>query len=432
MLVVILSIYIIGLYLCIRNPTYFVLFYILTTTKYLGFFDVSLLIVSGIEIGFFSLNILTLLGSLLFSKWYYISKNGRLIIFTIILMLIYGIVKPSIDGNSTLLQSLIASKEIWYYSLLFYLLVHRNRIDKAILIKWMKFLGVYLGAVYIIGAFNHVWLPPYYFDGETVRVFYPTYINLALLLYAIEYKFIRRNRIKTILIILLLLMGIILAGHSSLIIMAVIGLITYILVYSRKLRLSKGSIIGLITMLALASFLLILFNQGMYISLSASLEEVITGNNLSLSTRKIYNEFRWEAIYKEKEFGYGFIHQSSEIMKLINTNDSNRFMERLGVIDSGYIDMFTKFGFIGTFLILIVFFRYFRIGFIQKTSTPLSLAMSIYLAQYFFLNYTWSVFTFAHGIVPGIVALFLILSTKIRKETKSINNVELMNRINFQ
>ena len=37
------------------------------------------------------------------------------------------------------------------------------------------------------------------------------------------------------------------------------------------------------------------------------------------------------------------------------------------------------------------------------------MAMSFYLFQYAFINYTWSVYTFAHGIIPAAIAFYIII-----------------------
>jgi len=172
-------------------------------------------------------------------------------------------------------------------------------------------------------------------------------------------------------------------------------------------------------MSVLIVLLLILINEETYNFLLTSIYDIISGNDPSISSRMLYNEFRWEFIDRQREFGYGFIHQSSEIMKSMNTSDSNRYMQRLGVIDSGYVDMFTKFGFIGTAIIIVIFLKYMISGFLQNNKNALSLAMLIYFAQYFFVNYTWSVFTFAHGIIPGVIALYMIFWNQSYKSIKT-------------
>jgi hypothetical protein len=112
MIIVLILFWSIGLFLSIKSPTYFVLYFLLASTKFLGFIDPSTFIVNGIEFGYFGLNIIALAGSFLSITWYNIPKKSILIIFIILAMLIYGISKPIFDGNSTLLQSFMASKEI--------------------------------------------------------------------------------------------------------------------------------------------------------------------------------------------------------------------------------------------------------------------------------------------------------------------------------
>ena len=414
MIVLLIIFWLLGLFLSIKSPTYFVVYFILASTKFLGFIDPSTFIVNGIELGYFGLNLITLIGAFLFIKWYSIPKRSILFLSLISIMLIYGILKPIIDGNSTAGQALIASKDIWFYFLFFYLVLQRKRVLIADIIKIVKWLGLYLSLIYIIGVIYPNFVPHLYFEDEIVRVFYPTYISLALLLFAVEIKVENKNIINNYLLILLLMTGLFLTGYASLTITSALGLIIYKFMFNQQSLFSKSSIIRLTPFLILFILSMILYNEAIYYSVLEQINDIVSRDDTSLSSRIFYNEFRWEAINKQKEFGYGFIHQSSDIMKTINTSDTNRFMERLGVIDSGYVDMLTKFGFIGSAIILMVYFKYTLIGFVKKNRNPLSLAMSIYLAQYFFVNYTWSVFTFAHGIIPGVIALFILLNTKSR------------------
>jgi hypothetical protein len=419
MIIVLILFWSIGLFLSIKSPTYFVLYFLLASTKFLGFIDPSTFIVNGIEFGYFGLNIIALAGSFLSITWYNIPKKSILIIFIILAMLIYGISKPIFDGNSTLLQSFMASKEIWFYFLFFYMVSHRKKIKNEQIIILIKWIGLYFSLIYIFGILVPGIVPPYYFDDEIIRVYYPTYISFALFLFAVDLKTDGESKIKQLVPISLLLVSLVFAGYASLTIMSVIGLVGYLFVYHQKKLLNKKSIFVFFIMSVLIVLLLILINEETYNFLLTSIYDIISGNDPSISSRMLYNEFRWEFIDRQREFGYGFIHQSSEIMKSMNTSDSNRYMQRLGVIDSGYVDMFTKFGFIGTAIIIVIFLKYMISGFLQNNKNALSLAMLIYFAQYFFVNYTWSVFTFAHGIIPGVIALYMIFWNQSYKSIKT-------------
>lgn len=412
MIVALICFYGIGLILGIKYPSYFILYYILASTKFLGFIDPSSFIVSGIEIGYFGLN-LTAIVSLFFKRrWYVIPQETQWFIYFVVAMLLYGIIKPFLDNNSSLYLALMASKETWFYFLFLYMVVYRDKINNPQLLKLMRFLGLYLSSIYIIGIIIPQFAPPLYYNGIFIRTFFPTYISLALFLYAIKIKFSDIRNLKDRLIIIYLFLGLFLAAHLSITAMTIVGFILYKYIYDKKLTLNKNVIIRFSLIAFLGISLALLFIKGLYDTIAINVDGIITGENNSLSSRDIYNGFRWEAINKKKELGYGFIHQSSDFMKGVKTHGSNRFMERFTVIDSGYVDMLIKFGYIGTIIILIILARYYAMGFFKAHKNPLSLAMSIYLMQYLFVNYTWSVFTFAHGIIPGVIAFHLILSSK--------------------
>ncbi len=423
MILALAGFYIIALILAVRNPTFFLLFYILATTKFLGFIDPSSFVIGGLEIGYFGLNIIAIFSVFFHKKWYMMPHKIQWFIYFVLLMLVYGIVKPFLDNNSSLFLAFMASKETWFYFLFLYVVVYRDRINNKQLLKTIKFLGIYLSSVYIIGKISLQLVPPIYHNENFVRTFFPTYISLAIFIYAIRIKFDEIRSLKDRIIILMLFLGLVLAGHLSLTIMTAIGFVLYKYVYDKKLQFNKFVISRFIFITILSVSMTLITVSGLYERIANNVESIISGEDNALSSRDIYNEFRWEAIEKQKELGYGFIHQSSSFMKDIKILGANRFMERFTVIDSGYVDLLIKFGAIGTIFIMITLIIYYSQGFFVAYKNPLSLAMSIYLMQYVFINYTWSVFTFAHGIVPGVIAFyFLITSNQNTVEIETSNN----------
>lgn len=419
MIIVLAFFYIIALILAVKSPSYFLLFYILASTKFLGFIDPSSFIVGGAEIGYFGLNIIAIFSVFFKKGWYLIPKKTQWFIYFIILMLVYGIIKPFLDKNSSVFLSFMASKETWFYFLFLYIVVYQHKIDNKHLLKFIKFLGIYLSSIYILGKISLQLVPPIYYNESFVRTFFPTYISLAIFIYAIKLKFDDVRSIRDRIIILILFLGLVLAAHLSLTIMTFAGFILYKYVYDKKLQFNKYIVSRFVFISLIGISITLITVSGLYEKIVYNLESIINGEDNSLNARDIYNEFRWEAINKQKELGYGFIHQSSSFMKDIKALGANRFMERFTVIDSGYVDLLIKFGYIGTIIIMVVFFIYYSQGFFKAYKNPLSLAMSIYLMQYMFINYTWSVFTFAHGIIPGIIAFHLLLTS---------NNEELENK----
>ena len=412
MIIVLLFFYAIALILAVKNPNYFLLFYILATTKFLGFVDPSSFVVGGVEIGYFGLNIIAIFGVLFQKKWYIMPHKMQWFIYFILLMLVYGIVKPFLDSNSSLFLSFMASKETWFYFLFLYLVVYQHKIDNKLFLKFIKYLGVYLSFVYIISRISVQFIPPVYYSDNIVRTFFPTYISLAIFIYAIKIKFDVVRSMRDRITIIILFLGLFLAAHLSLTIMTFAGFVLYKYVYDKNLSLNKFTISRFVFIAFFASSILLLTVGGLYDRISSNIEAVISGEDNALQARDIYNEFRWEAIEKRKTMGYGFIHQSSSFMKDIKISGSNRFMERFTVIDSGYVDLLIKFGYLGTSIFIVILLIYYSQGFFSPYKNPMSLVMSIYLMQYLFINYTWSVFTFAHGIVPGVLAFHLLITSQ--------------------
>lgn len=404
--------FIIALMLGVKKPTHFVLFYILASTKFLGFIDPSSFIIGGVEVGYFGLNLIALIALLFKRDWYVIPKKMLLFVSVIIGTLIYGIVKPVIDSNSSVYLSFMASKETWFYFIFFYMMVQKNNIDNRKLIEAIKKIGIYLSIVYCAGRILPQIVPPLYDQGTYVRTFFPTYISLALFIYAVNIKFMDVKKNKYYAIVGLLFLGLFFAAHLSLTLTTLAGFILYVYVFDKNLRIHKYTAGRFAAMAFIGLTMVLLSVRGLYENVASTVEGIITGEDNALSSRDVYNEFRWEAINKQKELGYGYIHQSSHFMKGINTISSNRFMERFTVIDSGYVDMLIKYGFIGTTILMLALVWYYAKGFLKKYKNPLATAMSIYLLQYVFINYTWSVFTFAHGIVPGTVAFHFLLTSQ--------------------
>ena len=412
MIIALFVFYIIALILAVKNPNYFLLFYVLATTKFLGFIDPSSFVIGGVEIGYFGLNIIAIFGAFFQKKWYVMPRKTQWFIYFILLMLVYGIVKPFLDSNSSLFLSFMASKETWFYFIFLYLIVYQHKIDNKKLLNFIKFLGVYLSLVYIISRISVQFVPPIYYSDNIVRTFFPTYISLAIFIYAIKIKFDVVRSMRDRVILLILFLGLFFAAHLSLTIMTFGGFILYKYIYDKKLSLNKFTVSRFVFIAFFGSSIILFTVGGLYEKISSNVEAIISGDDNALQARDIYNEFRWEAINKKKQLGYGFIHQSSSFMNEIKISGANRFMERFTVIDSGYVDLLIKFGYVGTTIIIIILLIYYSQGFFGVYKNPLSLAMSIYLMQYMFINYTWSVFTFAHGIVPGAIAFYLILTSR--------------------
>ncbi|MDD7914977.1 O-antigen ligase family protein [Polaribacter ponticola] len=336
-------------------------------------------------------------------------KNSIVIIILVLGLLAYGIIRPIVNDYSSAKQALIASKDAWFYVIFIYLIVYYDNIDLSALIKWVKWVSIYFTVCYCLFFVLPAIIPPVYFKGTHIRTFFPTYISLAIFLYLIEFKMSREKSFKILGIIVFLFLGLIFATHSALTVMTLFFAVLYLFAYDANLEFRKETVFKLLGVSVFAASLALIFINGLYDKIVDEINAVVYSEDLALQTRDLYNKFRWDAINKEKVFGYGYIHQSAKLMTQYKLGATNAFMERFTVIDSGYVDLLLKYGYLGTGIMLFTLCRYFMFGFFTKYKNHITLAMSFYLIQYLFINYTWSVYTFSHGIIPGGIAFYIII-----------------------
>lgn len=421
MIVILLFFYGFAFLLAANKPNAFIIFYLLSSTKFLGFVDPAQFIVGGIEVGYFGLNLIAILGIFFKKNWAELPRNSIVLVLLIVVLLVYGISRPILNDFSSAKQALISSKDTWFYAFFIYLIVYYENINLKVLINFVKWIAFYFTINYILFFVFPAIIPPYYYEVNHVRTFFPTYISLAVFLYLIELKLSSEKPLKLYAIIAFLFLGLILATHSALTVMTLVCGVIYLFAFDRNLELKNDSIIRLTSVAVFGITMALIFINGLYNSIIDEFNAVIYSEDLALQTRDIYNKFRWDAINKEKVFGYGYIHQSSKLMAQYKLSGTSIFMERFTVVDSGYVDLLIKFGYLGTTIILAILSRFYMIGFIKKYRNHITLAMSLYLVQYIFINYTWSVYTFSHGIIPAAVAFYIIMMYQDYKieETKT-------------
>ncbi len=399
---------IISFLLALLKPTHFVIFYILASTKFLGFFDIEYLFVfSGIGIGFPAFNTVALICSFLGKVSYKVKKKQGFFLFYFGLLVIFGIFYPVFLGYETIMQGLIASKDLWCVSILIYSAMHRRKIDVKKIIIAVQLIAFYLTTIYLIYAIITIG-PPFYITQTYIRVFFPTYMSLSIFLLNIQFKN-REIKYKIFIpSIVFLFIGIIFAGHFSLLVGTLFSLLFFNMFYENNRFNVRNIFIKLYATVSLI-FIVIFLSSSLQNLIINSTEKIINGTDAALSSRDTYNAFRWDAIDERPLLGYGFIHKSASITSKFNTIVDNRFAEKFGVVDSGYVDLFIKFGYIGTFLYLFLWGRVIiPILLKPKKHSLTQIGMAVYLIQYYLISYTWSVFSYAHGLIPGFIAMYII------------------------
>ncbi|MAC83453.1 MAG: hypothetical protein CL624_04895 [Arcobacter sp.] len=393
--------------LAIFKPTYFVIFYILSATKFLGFFDIGVFVFGGTDLGFPILNLIALVSIIFKSQWYIVEKYDFKLITLFSIFLLYGIIYPLFMEFETTKEAIVASKDYWSIFFLIYLLVNKEIINTTVILNILKYLGLYLSFIYIIYLIVNIG-PPTYVQETHIRTFFPTFISLSIFLFYKEHIEKEILKKKFIVYFSILFIGLILAGHFALTLSTLIMISFLNLFYlGKNISFSKFIIRG--SSLFAIMFIILTFNSNLRTNIQNSIELVTSGKDVALSSRDIYNEFRWNAINDNPYFGYGFLHKDSQTTKSYRIIENNRFTEKFSVIDSGYVDLLIKFGIIGTIIYLILWLRIIiPILFRPREYNFLQLSLAAYIAQYFLVSLTWSVFTFIHGLIPAFIAILLI------------------------
>ncbi|KEI70754.1 O-antigen ligase family protein [Endozoicomonas elysicola] len=405
------------LYWSIVNPTYAVIIYLLFSTKVLGFYDLGDLIIGGLDIGYFTLHMILMVSIILTGAYRRLPSKLTGLYLVAILLLFYGLIYPVALGYQSFTYSIIGSKDYLSIILLFYMAANVDTIDRDLVFKFLCGVAIYFSFVYVVFALFTIAPTKYLviYESGTIaaRTYFPTYISLAIF-YLLSKGNLKQTKITIAFTIMII--GLIFSNYTS------ITLTTLAFAYFSLLfksgKYSKGAhlfitLLLLITLICLVELLHPNFSSQLWTKIS----EVLRQEDLSQRTRTIYNEFRWEAINKNPLWGYGFLHPSSYVMdSFVGRVQGSYLMNSLAVIDSGYVDLLTKFGFFGTGIYLICIVYYVGLLVKQKDTR----VMGFFLVQFFLVNYTWSVLSYRHGIIPMSIVLALFLFTHSGKKIKRV------------
>ncbi|MDA9803132.1 hypothetical protein N9B77_00225 [Flavobacteriaceae bacterium] len=406
MIVLFITYILIAFFLACRKPTSFFTFYILISTKFLGFFDPeSIFIIGGLGIATPVLNLVVLVALILYGKLKNIRGRYKGFSLSILMLLLYGIFSPLLFGYESIVQSLVASKELWSIFFFIYLVVFEEKINISYMTRVIVKVGLYISIGYILHYIFNLHAPFYYNNG-VFRAFYPTYISLAWF-FVCNKKILKEIKgLHFIFYSILFIAGLILAGHFALTLPTILMITYYFVVLKRQTDLKVKMFFKSILLLILGAYLVFLIPN-----LEYQITAIINNEDIALSSRDIYNAFRWRAIYEKPFFGYGFIHDSAEITNHFKDINNNRFAEKFGVIDSGYVDILIKFGAVGLVFLLYTWLKnIFTVLKKLNKYNSLEVLCSLYLLQYLATTYTWSVFTYNHGLIPGFIAIFIIIN----------------------
>ena len=326
--------------LAFLKPKYFIFTYLLFYTSFLGFLPKNI-IIGGYEIGFFYQSVL-MLGNYFFyfkrTKEY--PTHIKILLISIVIFFFYGVFYPALNGLSPIVQSLISAKEFSCLFLINYLFVNRKKISYDYLIKILSFFGYYFLVVLFLFVVFH-YIPPQYIKGlDLGRIQYYSPVLLSLFLFI---KMTQANNMSKKLFALILLavwtISMYIEGHSAITITTSLGCL--IVLYRLPIIIFFKNYKRILLVLSAIGLLLILLPTKKYITEFNQIP--------AIKSRLSVNKGRNTYIASRPFFGYGFLYKGD--FKLAKNKQHT-----LSEIDSGYIDLLGKFGFIGTIIFLIILF----------------------------------------------------------------------------
>lgn len=426
----IISLLLACIFLGLKNPTTFIVLYVIVTTEFLGFFDTSSQLVDGHDLIMVTINFSALLVSILTFDSLRVQRQAFIFLIVLILLLAWGIAAPVILFGQSFFETIIASKQFFYFAIFVYILANCRRVNVAYITRFIKFLGLYLSSVYLLFFFTGIGPGTYVLEesvyGPGIRVFSPMYISLAIVVFGSDWLEGRISSLAFSVAEIVLIFGLSISGYLSLTITNLIIVGFFLTLNRKRMRFSFGKVLVLLLISSFFIGLSIVSSDALRSAVLSKAKGVFDGSDGALLSRDIYNGFRWDAIKERPVLGYGFIHKSSSINRELGANPDNRFMESLSVIDSGYVDLFGKFGYLGTSLFLLVFSGYVYLSFFKSTCRRmLGYTIGAFLLQYYLVNYTWSVFTFAPGIISLSIAVLLL--NYARGNQKPFNSFAIRN-----
>jgi len=380
--------------LAFLKPKYFIFTYLLFYTSFLGFLPKNI-VFSGYEIGFFYQNVLMLSIYLFyFKRTKEYPTHIKVLLFSVLLFFFYGVFYTTLNGLSSIMHSIISSREFSSLFLINYLFVNRKKISYDYLIKILSFFGYYfLVVLFLFVAFHYI--PLQYIKGAG-RIEYYSPALLSLFLFV---KMAQANSMSKKLFALILLtvwtIGMFKEGHSAIAITTSLGCL--IVLFRIPIIIFLKNYKRILLVLSVIGFLLIILPTKKYI---------VEFNQIpAIKARTAVNKGRMAYIADRPLLGYGFLYKEDFALA-----EGNQYT--LSEIDAGYIDLLSKFGFIGMTIFLIVLIPPF---FSSQSNHIMEKSLKIFFLQFFAVNLTWSVFSFSMGTIALSLAIYLIYLYKKRK-----------------
>jgi hypothetical protein len=414
--------------LSLKKPKLYMWLYLLASTQFMGFVDFAEFEIQGVLNVLFYLNVITI-----FSVVTLVIKNGIpndksfRFLFVIAGVTGFGFLYPVLLGYSNISSSITDGKDFLCYFFLAYLLLNKDTITTDSVYNVLTFIGLGLSIIVIIATTTGLTPPAYLLvqselgPKDGIHIAFSTFISLAFFLqlgHIIKNEFNFRH----IYVVLVLLIGVILQPHRSIFFGLLAGA-AFVILYRSSFNLKIQVAFAIAAVLGAAC--IFMKTDALLSTFVEPVQEVLEQTG-AIGARKNINYFRWEEIRNRPLLGHGFINESSEFGESFYLASGSRFSQTLGTIDSGYVDTLVRFGIVGTIIILIQYIGIVTIPFrIKNYGTVERLMPAVFFATYFIISFTWSVFTYKHGIIPAAIAIYLIVRPKSGYADTHKNTIDL-------
>lgn len=312
------------------------------------------------------------------------------------LLLLLGITLPVARGESGLLSAVRDGKAFLLVGFALHSATYRDPGSVAIPAIWL--IALYSAAVVLIHRVTGLHPPAYglVLPGEPsagIHVFGPLFM---VLWFATLRRSSRHLPGPALMLSPLVFAGVLLQAHLSATLAAVLMIAVAVAPHeaTRTTRiLGRRPVVVILVLLPLVA----LAWRG-----RPQLTAVVEATP-ALQSRMIYDAFRYQAIVERPLVGYGFIDEASSLGEAWEAEGASRFDRRLGTVDSGYVDLLSRFGLLGT-LVILVYWGRIAWKAIMSGSSP-SYDLGCFILLLFGVNVTWSVFSYPLGLLPLIFSL---------------------------
>ncbi len=373
-------------FLALLKPKYFIFSYLLYISSFLGFLPNDILL-AGNEIGLYFHSLLMLTSFIIYNyRIKELPKYIKVMLWGTFFLYLYGVLNPVLNGSSSIMQSIISSKEFSTIFFLHFLFINRNSYSLELIMKNLSFIGYYFLIILILFVI-FTYIPPHYIKRPgQIQYNYPALLSLFLFVKAGQTN-LYISRIYVFILVIVWTVGMYYEEHTAIMLTTSLGA-TIILFRIKILRFAKNFkrlLIGVLLSIILLAFL----------PTERYLNKIY--ETPSFRARAIYNVERIELISKKPLQGYGFLHKSAKEL------GDHVYTESFSFIDSGYIDLLGKFGIIG----MVIYLTILTIPLFKGNNDLFSTSINVFFLQYFMVCITWSVFSFGMGIIALCLAIFI-------------------------